>query len=262
MKFNQIVEMEAVRGKAIIKAVKRDGGTITPQMRKALNRLNVLLSQSQQGEVMDQSDAAMAVNLADSLSDGAANYANGLVWSFATRAADLLGTLAPLKVMLIGVALMIGAFLVPQHLNLASNVSLQIISVAIAAAFLTAHSVLCAGCVIGKEKAGVIREFLAFMFMLMPVFAVWTVIDDAGRADIGEHASLYRVMFVSFYFSQGVIAFLLAMAMSVKPQAQRQQNEPVFSPMGNDLFDSESSLLTDPNYSGANLDYVSDSTQI
>jgi uncharacterized membrane protein YozB (DUF420 family) len=256
MQFNQIVQMENVRGRSIFNAVVASGGTITTEMRKCMRQLDALAQDSVAGEAMDQLDAALAVNLADEIGECKDRYANGVFWSLTVRAKNALGSNELLKVMLLGVVAMVATFVVPLSYNLTSSVSLQLISVGVSVFVLAAHSVLCAGCIIGKEKAGVIREFIAVLFLLMPIFAVLVIIDDSNAPRLVEGASIYRTFFVSFFYAQGFAAFALSLLINGLPNSGNT--------VPNSLLDEHdaSSYLSDPQYSSIDLGYTSDATEI
>jgi hypothetical protein len=257
MQFNQIVEQEQVRGRTIYKAIKASGGTITADMRKCMSQLNMLADDSLAGEAMDQADAAMAVNLADELGACSERYANGVVWSFAVRAKDVLGTFAPIKVMLMGLGGLWATFVAHRTFDLTGSLTLQLAAVGIATVALVYHSLLCAGCVIGKEKAGVLREFAAVLFMLMPVFAVMAVLDDSQAPRLIEGGSTYRVLFVTFFFAQGIPAMVLGLILG--GCSELGDEVPSYN------FDEEfpdSPLHTDPQHSGIDLGYPLGSNEI
>jgi hypothetical protein len=255
MQFNQIVQMENVRGRSIFNAVVASGGTTTTEIRKCMRQLDALAQDSIAGEVHDQFDAARAVTLADEIGECKEHYANGVFWSLTVRAKDALGSNELLKIMLLGVVAMVATFAVPLSYALASSIPLQFVSVGIAVFVLAAHSVLCAGCIIGKEKAGVIREFIAVLFLLTPVFAVLAIIDDSNAPRLVEGTSTYRPFFVCFFYAQGFAAFALSLLMNGLPDSDNNR------PNSIDELKS-SSYLSDPQYSGVDLGYTSDATEI
>lgn len=219
MNFNQIVLEEAARGRAIFKGIHAQGGTITNDMRNALRQLNMLAVDVRDGEVLDKGDAARAVNLADYLAESADGYANGKFWSYASNAAKTLGKMAGLKLMVAGLVLMALTFMLPGRINLSQNITAQVSVVAVAIALLALHSFLCAGAVIGNKKAGLFREFAAACFFLIPVLALWGVIEDSSAQPQHIVQSTYRVILVSFYFGQGVIAFAFGLFASADEYA-------------------------------------------
>lgn len=257
MNFNEIVQLEASRGRAIFSAVKASGGTITAEMRLAISHLNNLARDAIAGEEMDQSDAALAVNLADMLTDCADRYQNGKVWAFAVRAYELLGEMGRIKVMLLGIFCMIAVFSIPSVFRLSGSISLQVIVVAGALLLLGIHSFMCAGSIIGNEKVGLIREFLATLFMLTPVFAAIMVIDYANTPRLNPGGSVYSPMFVSFFFAQGVVALVLGYLMQGASSESDQPNGYEGNTLRHDDFPNMTPLELDPNYSPTGMGLVS-----
>lgn len=256
MKFNQIVEMEVSRGRAIFQGAKASGGTITNEMRKVLAQLNNMGAHSQAGEEMDQSDAAAAVNMADELSGLASSYPNGYFWSLTQRASSMFGERPEFLVMVMGIAAMLLTFWIPTQFNVTSNAIISATSSVAAVMALIAYSVVCAGCIIGNRRAGLIRSLIAFISLTLPLFPINTVLTTVFT---GEGSSNYLAM-ISFYFAQGVAVFLMSIVFGRNKGSDFTPTDTVDG--ADDYTFQITSHATDPNYSGLNMGHMSDPSEI
>ncbi|MCY1509906.1 hypothetical protein D9M68_442640 [compost metagenome] len=258
MKHNQIVLTEAERGFSIFLGIKASGGVVTKDLRRAVMGLKALSQAAFDGEVLDQSDAVLAFNLANDISALASKKRNGPILAFAERV--YLATPVPgaIKTLVLGLVLMFGTFAVGGMIPVMNAIANQLAAVLGTALILGAHSLICAGAIVETRAAGFIRKIIALLVMMIPAFALITVLNASLDEQRARNGITFDIRFMSLFFLQGALAFVFnSFGDAGKPQPVADDD---FDPL--DLMPKRSSIAgTDPNLYH-DLGYHSDLSQL
>ncbi|MEX6867137.1 hypothetical protein AB2D15_33880 [Pseudomonas aeruginosa] len=259
MNYSDIVILECRRGLAALKAARNEGVKFNAALKAVERRLKALRAEAEAGEVIVQAEAAEAVNLADSVAGHIESAANGRVFAFFERVAERVGSLAAAKMVFIGIGLSFLTFAVRMHADLGSQLLNQVLPAILGMVLLIAYSFACAGIIVANRKPSLIREFVASVFALMPVFAAIILWDRAQDVDSIARGIAVEARLISPFFLSGLIVLLFDFVLPTNKVDADQSGAYV-----DDDFFSEtksSSHLSDPNYS-SDLGYVSDATEI
>lgn len=241
MDFTSVVLVEAERGFAIYNRLLASRAGVTKEMRHAAMMLNALRQDALAGEEMDRSDAARAINLADSIAVMSDENRNGLVLGVAERVFNAWDVNVGVKTLLTGLVLGFGVFVAAGKIPMVHSVPMQIMAVLVAALLLGFHSMICAGAMVSNTKAGYVRTVLSFLVAIMPVFALITVWEMSHEF---RNGITYDMRFVSLFFAQGIVGFMGWLTNST-------QENSVGSPAGGDIrvpsFEFMDTDRTDPN---------------